>query len=60
MMFTNEILFAFSALTPLVWQQERPLKKLRGGMLAWLSVWGKMQICICPADATVTHYLLLQ
>ena len=21
-------------------------KKLSGGMLAWLSVWGKMQICI--------------
>jgi len=35
-------------------------KKLSGGMLAWLSVWGEMQICICPADATATHYLLLQ
>jgi len=29
-------------------------KKLSGGMLAWLSVWGEMQICICPADATAT------
>ena len=29
-------------------------------MLAWLSVWGEMQICICPIDATATHYLLLQ
>jgi len=29
-------------------------------MLAWLSVWGKVQICICPADATATHYILLQ
>jgi len=35
-------------------------KKLSGGMLAWLSVWGEMQICICPPDATATHYLLLQ
>jgi len=35
-------------------------KKLSGGVLAWLSVWGKMQICICSADATATHYLLLQ
>jgi len=35
-------------------------KKLSGGMLTWLSVWGEMQICICPADATATHYLLLQ
>jgi len=29
-------------------------------MLAWLSVWGKMQICICSADATATHCVLLQ
>ena len=29
-------------------------------MLAWLSVWGEMQICICAADATATHCLLLQ
>jgi len=36
------------------------LQKLSSGMLAWLSVWGEMQICICSADATATHYLLLQ
>jgi len=24
----------------------RPVKKLSGGMLLWLSVWGKVQICI--------------
>jgi len=32
---------AFSALTLLVWRQEgRPAcKKLKGGVLAWLSVW---------------------
>jgi len=35
-------------------------RKNSGGMLAWLSVWGEMQICICQADATATHYLLLQ
>jgi len=29
-------------------------------MLAWLSVWGETQICICPANATATHYILLQ
>jgi len=33
---------------------------LSGGMLAWLSVWGEMQICVCSADATATHCLLLQ
>jgi len=35
-------------------------KTLSGKVLASLSVWGKMQICICSADATATHYLLLQ
>ena len=35
-------------------------KKLSGGMLVWLSVWGEGQIFIWPADATATHYLLLQ
>jgi len=29
-------------------------------VLVWLSVWGEVQICICPADATATHCLLLQ
>jgi len=42
---------AFSALTLLVGQQEGHLacKKVSGGMLAWLSVWGKVQICIWPS-----------
>jgi len=42
---------AFSALTLLVgWQEGHPAcKKLTGGMLAWLCVWGKMQICIWPS-----------
>jgi len=57
-----EYCIAFNALTLLVGRQEGhpSCKKLSGGMLAWLSVWGKLQICICPADATATHYLLLQ
>ena len=27
----------------------RPVKKLSGGVLAWFSVWSKMQTCICPS-----------
>jgi len=39
---------AFSALTLLVGQQEGhpACKKLSGGVLAWLSVWSKVQTCI--------------
>jgi len=42
---------AFSALTLLVGQQEGHLawKKLSGGVLAWLCVWVKIQICIWPS-----------
>jgi len=42
---------AFSALTLLVgWQEGHPAcKKLSGGMLAWLCVWVKVQICIWPS-----------
>jgi len=41
----------FSALTLLVGWQEGHLacKRLSGGMLAWLSVWGKVQIYIWPS-----------
>jgi len=41
---------AISALTLLVGQQEgHPArKKLSGGVLAWLSVWSKVQTCIWP------------
>ena len=44
------VLFAFSALMLLVGRQEGhpACKKLRGGVLAWLSVWGEVQICIWP------------
>jgi len=54
--------FAFSALTLLVGRQEGhpACKKLNGEVLAWLSVWNEVQTCICPADATATHCLLLQ
>jgi len=43
-------LFAFSALTLLVGRQEGHLacKKLSGGVLAWLSVWSEVHICISP------------
>jgi len=38
----------FSGLTLLVGQQEgHPACKNSGGMLAWLSVWGEVQICQC-------------
>jgi len=42
---------AFSALTLLVRRQEGHLacKKLSGGVLAWLSVWSKVQTCIWPS-----------
>jgi len=41
----------FSALTLLVgWQEGHPAcKKLSSGVLAWLSVWSKVQTCICPS-----------
>jgi len=40
--------FAFNALTLLVWWQEGHLacEKLSGWVLAWLSVWSKVQTCI--------------
>jgi len=42
---------SFSALTLLVgWQEGNPAcKKLSGGLLAWLSVWSYVQICIWPS-----------
>ena len=35
-------------------------KKLSGGMVAWLSVWERCIFAYGPADATATHYFLLQ
>ena len=42
---------AFSALMLLVGHQEQhpTCKKLSGGVLAWLSVWSKVQTCIWPS-----------
>ena len=53
---------AFSALTLLVGRQEGhpACKKLSSGVLALLSAWSEVQTCICLADATATHCLLLQ
>jgi len=52
----------FSPLTLLIGWQEGHLacKKLSGGVLAWLSVWGQVRFAYGPADATATHCLLLQ
>jgi len=52
---------ANSALTLLVGRQEGhpACKKLSGGILAWLSGMG-CRLAYSPADATATHYLLLQ
>jgi len=50
--FSNDDnLSAFSALTLLVGRQEGhpALKKLSGGVLAWLSVWSEVQTCIWPS-----------
>jgi len=43
--------YAFSALTLLVGRQEGhpACKKLSGGVLAWLSVWGEVLTCIWPS-----------
>jgi len=51
----------FSALMLLVGQQEGhpACKKLSGVMLAWLSGM-RCRLAYSPADATDTHYLLLQ
>ena len=45
------VICAFSALTLLVGRQEGhpACKKLSGGVLAWLSVWSEVQICIWPS-----------
>jgi len=44
-------LHAFSALMLLVGRQEGhpACKQLSGGVLAWLSVWSKVQTCIQPS-----------
>jgi len=56
----NVQVIAFSALTLLVGRQEgQPAcKKLSGGVLAWLSVWSKVQDQLMPLP--LSHCLLLQ
>jgi len=62
--FVGKTPLAFSALTLFVGRQEGhpSCKKLSGGVLAWLSVWSeaRCRLAYGPADATATHYLLLQ
>jgi len=55
------VLFAFSALTLLVGRQEGhpTCKKLSGGWRGYLSG-ARCRLAYDPADATATHYLLLQ
>jgi len=45
------LILLFSALTLLVGRQEGhpACKKLSDGVLAWLSVWSKVQTCILPS-----------
>jgi len=59
--FYDNTEFTFSALTLLVGRQEGhpACKKLSGEMLAWLSRM-RCRLAYSPADATATHYLLLQ
>jgi len=53
---------AFRALTLLVGQQEGhpACKKLSGGVLAWYLSEARCRLAYGPADAIVTHCLLLQ
>jgi len=46
-----DAVFSQTALTLLVRRQEGhpAYKKLSGGILAWLCVWGEVQICIWPS-----------
>jgi len=57
LVFVNTCVSCISAFSTLmlVGQQEEHLacKELSSGMLAWLSVWGNMQICICSLPLTV-------
>ena len=50
-LISSFLTYSFSALTLLVgWQEGHPAcKKLSGGVLAWLSVWGEVQISIWPS-----------
>jgi len=47
----HKVFYETSALTLLVGRQEEhpACKILSGGVLAWLSVWSEVQICIWPS-----------
>jgi len=55
-------IIAFSALMLLVGWQEGHLscKKLSGGRFVWFLSGARCRFAYGPADATATHYLLLQ
>jgi len=48
---TCYVMYDFNASTLLVGQQEGhpACKNLSGGVLAWLCVWGQVQICMWPS-----------
>jgi len=56
------MIHAFSAFTLSAgWQEEHlACKKLSGGVLAWYQSGARCRFAYGHADATVTHYLLLQ
>jgi len=60
--FRDNSSFAFSALTLLVGQQEGhpACKKVSDGVLAWLSVWSKVQTCILAQLMPLSLTALLQ
>jgi len=60
-LYYEAVLVDSSALMLLVGRQEGhpACKELSGGVLAWLSG-AKCRLAYGPADATATHYLLLQ
>ena len=48
---SQSLVICFQCFDAVVWWQvgHSACKKLSGGMLAWLSFWGEVQICICPS-----------
>jgi len=66
MLFRQDLGFAFSALTRLVVRKIiRPVKKLSGEVLAWLSVWCEVQmICIlsswCYCHPVISCFITIQ
>jgi len=47
----SALTICFQCFDTVVWRQEGhpTCKKLIGGVLAWLSAWSKVQICILPS-----------